>query len=49
MDLLRPLLLLPEENLGIVVLTNTDQNGFFPNALKWEIIDAYLGLTLQKL
>ncbi len=33
--------LLPEINLGIVVLTNTDQNSFF-QSLKWEIIDAYL-------
>lgn len=34
--------LLPEEKLGIVVLTNTDQNSFY-EALKWEIMDAYLG------
>ncbi len=34
--------LLPEEKLGIVVLTNTDQNAFY-EALKWEIADAYLG------
>jgi CubicO group peptidase (beta-lactamase class C family) len=38
--------LLPEENLGVVVLTNTDQNGFF-QMLKWEIIDAYLGLPYR--
>jgi CubicO group peptidase (beta-lactamase class C family) len=38
--------LLPEENLGIVVLTNTDQNAFF-QSLKWEIIDNYLGLPLR--
>lgn len=38
--------LLPEENLGIVVLTNTDANIFYV-ALKWEIIDAYLGLPYQ--
>jgi CubicO group peptidase (beta-lactamase class C family) len=38
--------LLPEENLGIVVLTNTDMNGFY-QALKWEIIDAYLGLPYR--
>lgn len=38
--------LLPEENLGIVVLTNTDQNGFF-QMLKWEIVDAYLGLPYR--
>ena len=34
--------LLPEEKLGIVVFTNTDQNTFY-EALKWEILDAYLG------
>jgi CubicO group peptidase (beta-lactamase class C family) len=34
--------LVPEEKLGIVVLTNTDQNNFY-EALKWEIMDAYLG------
>jgi hypothetical protein len=34
--------LLPEENLGIIVFTNTDQNSFY-EALKWEITDAYLG------
>jgi CubicO group peptidase (beta-lactamase class C family) len=33
--------LIPEEKLGIVVLTNTDQNSFY-EALKWEIADAYL-------
>jgi len=38
--------LMPEEDLGIVVLTNTDHNGFY-EALKWEIIDAYLGLPYR--
>jgi CubicO group peptidase (beta-lactamase class C family) len=38
--------LVPEENLGVVVLTNTDQNGLFI-ALKWEIIDAFLGLPYR--
>jgi len=38
--------LIPEEKLGIVVLTNTDQNAFF-QSLKWEIIDAYLGLPYR--
>lgn len=38
--------LLPKEKLGIVVLTNTDQNGFY-NTLKWEIIDAYLDLPFR--
>lgn len=34
--------LVPEEKLGIIVFTNTDQNNFY-EALKWEILDAYLG------
>ncbi|MEP0861940.1 MAG: serine hydrolase [Ignavibacterium sp.] len=38
--------LIPEEKLGVVVLTNTDQNAFF-QSLKWEIIDAYLGLPYR--
>lgn len=38
--------LLPEINLGVVVLTNTDQNSFF-QSLKWEIIDAYLNLPYR--
>src|SRR6185369_13284013 len=38
--------LLPEEKLGIVVLTNTDQNAFY-EALKWEILDAYLKLPYR--
>lgn len=38
--------LLPEEKLGIVVLTNNDQNAFY-QMLKWEIIDTYLGLPYR--
>lgn len=38
--------LLPEEKLGIVVLTNTDANSFY-EALKWELMDAYLGLPYR--
>ncbi len=38
--------LVPEENLGIIVLTNTDANGFF-EALRNEIEDAYLGLPYR--
>jgi CubicO group peptidase (beta-lactamase class C family) len=34
--------LIPEEKLGIIVFTNNDQNYFY-EALKWEIMDAYLG------
>lgn len=38
--------LVPEHNLGIVILTNTDQNALFI-ALKMEIIDSYLNLPYR--
>jgi hypothetical protein len=38
--------LIPEQKLGIVVLTNTDANYFY-QALKWEIVDAYMGLPYK--
>jgi CubicO group peptidase (beta-lactamase class C family) len=38
--------LVPEEKLGIIVLTNTDANNFY-EALKWEIMDAYFGLPYR--
>jgi CubicO group peptidase (beta-lactamase class C family) len=38
--------LIPEEKLGIIVLTNTDANGFY-EALRNEIQDAYLGLPYR--
>ena len=38
--------LLREENLGILVFTNTDANSFY-ESLKWEIMDAYLGLPYR--
>ena len=38
--------LVPEENLGIIVFTNTDQNSFY-EALKWEIMDAYMKLPYR--
>lgn len=38
--------LIPEEKLGIIVLTNTDQNEFY-EALKSEILDAYLKLPYR--
>ncbi|WP_160715465.1 serine hydrolase [Chitinophaga solisilvae] len=38
--------LLPEEQLGIIVLTNTDSNGFY-EALRDEIRDAWLGLPYR--
>jgi len=38
--------LVPEEKLGIIVLTNTDANSFY-EALRNEIEDAYLGLPYR--
>jgi len=38
--------LIPEEKLGIIVLTNTDANNFY-EALKLELMDAYLGLPYR--
>ncbi|MDP4265298.1 MAG: serine hydrolase [Bacteroidota bacterium] len=38
--------LVPEDRLGIIVLTNTDANSFY-EALKWEIMDAYFGLPYR--
>ena len=38
--------LVPQMNLGIVILTNTDSNDFF-EALRWEIMDAFFGLPYQ--
>ncbi|ANH83472.1 hypothetical protein A8C56_23060 [Niabella ginsenosidivorans] len=38
--------LVPEEHLGIIVLTNTDANAFY-EALKWELLDAELGLPYR--
>jgi hypothetical protein len=38
--------LFPEEKLGIVILTNTDQNYLY-EALKLEIMDAYLNLPYR--
>ena len=38
--------LLPEEELGIVVFTNTDANNFY-EALKWELVDAFLNLPYR--
>ena len=33
---------IPEENLGIIILTNTDQNSLY-ETLRMQIIDSYLG------
>jgi len=38
--------MVPEENLGIIIFTNTDQNELYV-ALKWEILDAYLKLPYR--
>ncbi|MFD2872678.1 serine hydrolase [Mucilaginibacter ximonensis] len=38
--------LVPQDHLGIVILTNTDANSFF-EALRWEIMDAYFKLPYQ--
>ena len=38
--------LIPEEKLGIIVLTNTDANSFY-EALKWEIMDAYFNFPYR--
>ncbi|MCG8332616.1 MAG: serine hydrolase [Chitinophagales bacterium] len=39
-------LFVPEENLGIVILTNTDKNNFY-QSLADELLDAFLGLPYQ--
>ncbi|GAA4100315.1 serine hydrolase [Mucilaginibacter panaciglaebae] len=38
--------LVPQDHLGIVILTNTDENSFY-EALRWEIMDAYFKLPYQ--
>ena len=38
--------LVPQDHLGIVILTNTDANSFY-DALRWEIMDAYFKLPYQ--
>ncbi|MGY3214002.1 serine hydrolase domain-containing protein [Mucilaginibacter sp. HD30] len=38
--------LVPDEHLGIIVLTNTDQNDLY-EALKWELIDVFLRLPFR--
>ncbi|PWT79210.1 MAG: serine hydrolase [Bacteroidetes bacterium] len=38
--------MIPEEKLGIVVLTNTDENKLY-QSVKWEIIDAYLKVPFR--
>lgn len=36
----------PQDNLGIVILTNTDENQFY-EALRWEILDAYFKMPFR--
>jgi len=38
--------LVPKEHLGIIILTNTDQNDLF-DALRWEIMDAYFKMPFR--
>lgn len=38
--------LVPQDHLGIIILTNTDQNEFY-EALRWEILDAYFKMPYR--
>ncbi|GAB3915285.1 serine hydrolase [Mucilaginibacter boryungensis] len=38
--------LVPQDRLGIIILTNTDQNSLY-EALRWEIMDAYFKLPYR--
>ncbi len=38
--------LVPKDHLGIIILTNTDQNEFY-EALRWEIMDAYFKMQYR--
>jgi CubicO group peptidase (beta-lactamase class C family) len=38
--------LVPQDHLGIIILTNTDENELY-EALRWEIMDAYFKLPYQ--
>ena len=38
--------LAPDDNLGIIILTNTDKNELF-EALRWEILDAYFKMPYR--
>lgn len=38
--------LVPSEHLGIIILTNTDQNDFY-EAAKWDILDAYFKMPFR--
>jgi CubicO group peptidase (beta-lactamase class C family) len=43
---LSSMMLIPDEKLGIAILTNTDNNEFF-ETLNWEIVDAFLGVPYE--
>jgi CubicO group peptidase (beta-lactamase class C family) len=38
--------LVPQDHLGIIILTNTDQNDFY-EALRWEIMDAFFKMPYR--
>ena len=38
--------LVPQDHLGIIILTNTDQNSFF-EALRWDIMEAYFKMKFS--
>jgi CubicO group peptidase (beta-lactamase class C family) len=38
--------LVPDENLGIIILTNTDQNELY-EALRWELADVFLKMSFR--
>lgn len=38
--------LVPDQHLGIIILTNTDQNSLY-DALRWEIMDAYFKMPYR--
>ena len=38
--------LVPQDHLGIIVLTNTDQNELY-QAIKWDIMDAYFNIPFH--
>ena len=38
--------MVPQDHLGIIILTNTDQNELY-EALRWEIIDAYFKMPYR--
>ncbi|ABF42248.1 beta-lactamase [Candidatus Koribacter versatilis Ellin345] len=45
MGFLTRVLMVPDQNLGVVVLTNTDTSDGPMNAIAYHIVDSYLGIT----